>query len=208
MRILCVIVAILSSQAFALFDAQLLVGPRRSNFKVDDTSQTVSGTEIQLSAHLDPIPLVPVSFGAYYGMVNYKPDADGEVFGGVDTMTGGEFGLEVSAWLKLPVFDLIPYGKLGYTLWGANAIVDDAISVGSGRTAKYESLYSSKGPKMTVGLKWSPLAIVSALVEVNYHQQTWTYEEAKLAGNKIDNDDASDINNKATSILIGVEAGL
>jgi hypothetical protein len=196
-----------SSSAFALFDGQLLIGQRRTAFSGNANSETINSSEVQLAAHVDPIPLIPVSFGAYYLMHDYSVSKDGDVFS-LSELKGSQIGLEVSAWLNIPTFDLNPYAKIGYTLLGNYKGNYDNQVISADLTANVEQDFLVKGTKLAAGLKWSPIAIVSGLFEVNYATEVWSLDELRYNGSKINTDDVDDIDAKAWTILVGVEAGL
>ena len=67
----------MTHQAFAIFDAQLLVG--QSTIEVG--SDEYSGTRTDMAFHLDPIPLVPVGFGL--NLSNQSVEKDGLKLDGV-----------------------------------------------------------------------------------------------------------------------------
>jgi hypothetical protein len=63
--------SVFSTSSFALVDGQVLVGKRNVDLKTDGETEKASSTSVNLSAHVDPIPLVPVAFGLYLDTNNY-----------------------------------------------------------------------------------------------------------------------------------------
>ena len=62
---------------------------------------------VKLSIMLDPIPLVPVGFGAFMSTTDYKS-------GGLDNFSGNEMGVYLSAWSPIEILGLTPYAKFSY----------------------------------------------------------------------------------------------
>ena len=75
-KILGFILALVSTQAFSLIDGQLLVGFRNGALKGNDSTDNWSANELVLSAHVDPIPLVPVAFGLSLVSDTYQDKGD------------------------------------------------------------------------------------------------------------------------------------
>lgn len=190
----------LNQQAFALIDGQLLVGSKSGTFKLGSEEDSISGQQVKLAVHLDPIPLIPVGFGAF--MITDTFDVDDDA--GSDSATASEFGLEVMAWLPFDLAGFTPYAKLGYTVIGG-FVFENAVDLGSGQTA--DLVYTGSGTHLGLGVKWSPLPLVGILLEADMSTM-------KLSFDKLDGADNSlvaslpDPEIKSTTILLGVEVGI
>lgn len=182
-------IAFVSSNALALFDAQLAVGSRKAS--IDGDSSTAS--EIQLSLHLSPIPLLPVAGGFYLLKHDYSDD----------DLTGTQLGLEVMAWLPFDIANLTVFGKLGIGLNGAYKVKD--LDFGDGVPVDVTQKVSS-AQKMSVGVKWSPLVLVSLLAQLDYFSEKWT-PDFDLNGSNLKPDDSA-LKVSGTSFLVGVEVGI
>lgn len=126
-----------ANQGYALIEGQVLMGKRTvSQSGTDD----VSAAETKISVYVDPIPLIPVGFGAT--LATLKPDTDG-------SSELKETSLDVTAWLPLGIAGFKPYAKLAYILAG-----------------DYGSGVKVSGTKFAAGLKYSPLPFVGFLLEV------------------------------------------
>jgi hypothetical protein len=185
----------MSSQALALVDGQLLVGQRSTSFDAD-SSLDVSGQQVTIAAHLDPIPLVPVGFGAYLNTIDF--DGDGSVSG----IQGGEIGIEATAWLPLDVAGLTPYAKLGYTL--AGGYVFD-YELAGGQT--FKSLYNPKGTRLAAGVKWSPLPLVALMFEVAQSDLELSFDKLEDVPTSV-TATQSDLDASGLGVLLGVEVGI
>jgi len=210
LRIIIASFVMLSSvSAYAVFDGQLLIGKRYSSFNTDGLTGTDSddGSEVTLSAHLDPIPFVPVAIGAYYTMVDYKLSDDGDAFP-LDTFSGGHMGVELMAWTPALISNLSLFAKVGYSFYGAYTGEDKDYDAGEGILVDIDADYKLKdGSKYGIGIMWSPIAFVSALLEVNFSAEKIELDQYKAAGQTYsDVDTKTDL--KSTSVLLGVSAGL
>ncbi len=182
-----------SSSAFALVDAQVLGGKRW--YKFDSGKR--GGTVVQVAAHLDPIPLVPVSFGLSMTKVTLEEG------GGVTEASMTETGLDICAWIPLvPV--VTPYGRLNYPVYG-RALMKSNLPAGT-VTNRYESTAKISGPHLSVGLKYSPLPLVKVLLETSLGKQKTSDAETKVNGVKDTNNKDEDLTSK--TVLVGLEIGL
>jgi len=195
-----------SVSAYAIFDGQLLLGKRYSTYTTEGNSDTGDGTEVTLAAHVDPIPLVPVAIGAYYTMVDYKLDDDGDAFA-LDTFSGGHMGVELMAWTPALFANLSLFAKAGYTFYGSYTGEDNDYALGDGSFTDLEAEYNLKnGTKFGAGIKWSPIFLVSALLEVDFTSEKIELDKLKAAGQTYSSTKVkTDV--KSTSVLLGVSAG-
>ncbi|HYX35680.1 MAG TPA: hypothetical protein VE954_21500 [Oligoflexus sp.] len=199
LALLLIVPFLLASPAWALFDAQVLTGKRSTDFKFGGVSNTESGTELKVAAHLDPIPLVPVGFGLSLSQINWDK-SDKLAYKSLD---GFEVGLEVEAWLPIDLGGLQFYGKLGYTI--AGAYVATAETAGQ----EYKLAYKPSGTYINVGAKYNFLFRLGVMLEVEQGTRELSFDEVKDLPAGIDpalfkrDGDATN-----TSFLLGVQAGL
>ena len=102
--IVCILGIAFSTNSFALFDAQVLVGNRSAKFEAEGQSKNVNAIDYEVSAHLSPIPLVPVGLGLSYNYLTYNP---GDNALNLDNVTGVLFAAELYVWLPLPFIKLM-----------------------------------------------------------------------------------------------------
>lgn len=192
---------LVGSPAFALFDGELSVGQRTGTWKTSgDSGKSLSSSTIELAAHLDPIPLVPVSFG-----VRFISDAyDAKIADhGIKSLTSTAIVPEVTAWL--PLGDLKPFGRIGYT--AASAYKGTAETTVAGASISGSVAYQSTGPRIAAGVEWSLLPLVSLTAAYELSTETISMSEGKIGSVDIKTG-AKDINFVSTAILIGAKAGL
>ena len=141
----------LACPAFAFVDGEVAVGSRSGTWKPETgSSANISSTTIQMAVHLDPIPLVPVSFGLRLISDSYSTTIADH---GVKSLTSQAIVPEVTAWL--PLGSLKPFARLGYTAVSAYKGTLEILSINA------ETAYSSTGPRMTAGVEFSPLPFIS-----------------------------------------------
>ena len=190
-----------ANPAMALIGGEVSVGQRSGSFKESGSSgKTLSSQTLELAGHLDPIPLIPISFG-----VRLVSDAyDAKVADhGFKSMTSTAIVPEVSAWL--PLGDLKPYARVGYTAVSAyKATVEKSLA---GVTASGSAVLKSTGPRIAAGLEWSILPMISLSGAMEYSTETISISEAKVGGVDL-TQGAKDISYANTAILVGVKAGL
>lgn len=192
-----------STSASALVDAQLLLGQRFAKFKSDGDKEDVNATEVGVAAHVSPLPIF--GLGLYFTNHNFKVDNKDIAF---DELKGTQLGAEVTADFPLSIFDLGVYGKAGYTFYGKYTGKFDFVSDGDPViSGEVEANYKVTGYKLGVGLKWSPIAIVSGLIEFNYGAEKWKLDEAKINGKKSDTDGVN-FDQTFSTVLVGVEAAI
>lgn len=188
--------AVTSSRAFALISAQAEVGRRSAEFgELDGDGKTkATGTELQVTAQLDPIPLVPVGFGLLLATTSLTLSDSV-----IDKMSGTFVVPHVSAWVPNPT-DFKPFVRLGYAVYGALA--------GSGKsgTTEVSEAFSLTGPLLGLGVKWSFLPLISAIAEYQIFNPKLKVTKAEVGGVSIkDNVEAPTL--KTTAVLLGAEVG-
>lgn len=194
-----------SGSAFAFFDAEALVGRRWYEMESKDAAgktvtHGVQSTEIDLAAHIDPIPLVPVAFGASLGLGTLRKEDLGS-----EAVSGSTFeaSLEVMAWLSMvPV--VTPYARLKYPVVGSTSQEFKSSGV------KIEATGKLSGPHINAGVKWGPLPLVKVLLEAGMGMQTGETTEVKVGGTKatLTSDDKKAQNTNSKCFLLGVEVGI
>jgi hypothetical protein len=189
-----------SASAFAIIDGQLLVGKGSTEAKATSGSESISSTDVKIAGHVDPIPLVPVAFGLYGLKQEFDSNKSGSHFG-FKSFSGMQIGLEVMAWFPLDIKEITPYAKLGYSIYGPYTYKMDQAS----RSVEID--YSQKGLHLTAGLRWSPLVLISGLLEFDYAKTTLTPDTAKIDGQKDDINNYKSVDLTAMTILIGAQVG-
>ena len=187
---------LLSSEAFAFFDAQLLVGQR--NGKVND--EEAGSQEIGAAFHVDPIIGLPVAFGVYANSMTFE-DSDTSA---TDGMKGLEAGAQVYAWFPIGIAGVKPYAKVGVPLYSA---IKGSTDVGG---TSMDLLWETSGMHLNFGAGYSPIPGVSFLLEFGLGQQKINPKTVKVAGSEVD---ASSLglkeeDYKTTGVLVGIEVGL
>ena len=195
-----------AGSAFALIDVEALAGKRW--YKLDLTpQQDVSATEVALAAHIDPIPLVPVSFGARVSQAALNTKDLKNYYGAASVSTASvlEAGLDIMIWVPLvPIFT--PYARLNIPVYGVWKVAGSATN-GSATPRDFTHDARVSGAQLSVGFKYSPLPLIGVLLEVNHAAETWKETESKVAGQSL----AVDAKNHvltSNALFLGVEVGL
>jgi hypothetical protein len=195
----------LSQKAFALIDAQLLLGKRWAEFKTDSATSNVQAIETVVSAHLDPIPLIPVSFGLRLGYQDWNEDD----FRGADTITSMDLGVEMMAWLPIVPF-VTPYGKAGYSFYTPFVNEYKGSSTIEGQTfeSDYKQVYNGTAIHFALGILY-PVPVIPLLTfmfELGMSQGTMEVEELESNGAKVtlSSGEASDLDHTSTSASLGL----
>ncbi len=191
-----------ATPAWAIFDAQVFYGQRTNTSKAKGADGSdIKGNELKAAAHLSPIPLVPIGFGASVSTVTYEKDEPA-----VKDFQGLEGSLEITAWLPfVPV--VTPYAKLGYILFGAYGLDSNVPDPITGTATETKTTFKPKGTTIALGLKWSPLPLVGVLLEYDMRQTTLEADEVKVNGTKVAAG-GSDLDVKSNTVLLGVEIGI
>lgn len=191
---------VVSSPAWALFNAQVLAGNRDAKFSGSGyTSDSLKASELRAAAHLDPIPLVPVGFGLALSQTTFKDDSTKL---GIQKADGLDVDLEVEAWLPLQLASLVPYAKVSYTIAGAYAF-EAKETLGY----KPKFIYKPSGATLHVGIKYEFLLRLGVMAEFETGTRQLKFDKISDAGN-LAIPDLKDLDENSTSILIGVQAGI
>jgi opacity protein-like surface antigen len=179
-----ILVLFWANSAYGLIDMELSAGERWYKAKdSEDAKLSFRGRELNLGVNLDPFPIVPISFGASYSVINLNlKDLEN-----ADEAEINQLGLDVKAWLPvLPYTNL--YARLRYLISGNLKIrYNDA-------TENIDTdLY---GYTIGVGVSY----IVIPLVSVQFEVQQSVLRAKSFA------DTAQTMNSRG--ILIGVSLGI
>jgi len=190
---------VVASPAWALFNVQAMTGKREAKFSSSGlASDTLSGDELRIAAHLDPIPLVPVGFGLGISQTTFD---DTSTKLGVTKIDGMDIDLEVEAWLPLEIAGLVPYAKLGYTVAGAYKFEQSA----AGFSPK--AVYKPSGVTLHVGIKYEFLLRLGVMAEFETGTRTLEFDKFEDAGG-LTASNVKDVDQNSTSFLIGLQAGI
>lgn len=194
---------LLASQSYAIFDAQAMIGKRSAKIEPNSgtTSSNLSGNDIRVSAHVDPIPLVPVAFGLSYNMVSYPDDDANFTF---TSFTGNEINLEVMAWF--PFGDFKPFARVGYTLMGAY-IQESDLAQGP-LTVKQKTTYKPKGTPIGIGINYSLAPLIGILLEYDLLNTKLEADKLTVGGTDSTITSSNDVKAGGSSIMLGVQVGL
>jgi hypothetical protein len=201
MTLMLAAAGMMSSPAWALFNAQVLTGKRDAKFKASgSSSDTISGNELRAAAHLDPIPLVPVAFGLSLAQTTWDKSSDKLT---ADKIDGLDVNLEIEAWLPIELGGLVPYAKVNYTVAGAYTV--ESQEVLPGVAPKFA--YKPSGAGIAVGLKWEFLLRLGVMLELEQATRKLKFDKVSNQGG-LNIPDQPDIDQTSTSILVGVQAGI
>ena len=192
------LVCCFANSAFAIFDADAMIGKSWYSLKGNGQTQGISATKLSVAAHVDPIPLVPVSFGL---RLDYEMLKHGDTgLDSVDTATVVRPGIDITAWVPMvPI--VTPYVRLEVPL-AAKMVVKGK----SGGTS-VDDEGDITGYDLAIGVKYSVIPLVKVMAEVGrstekFKQTTLTVSDFPTPPNK------STFDMNGTSFLVGVEVGI
>jgi hypothetical protein len=199
--------ALASSSAFAFFDAEVQAGKRW--YKIDNDQKTgIASQEVDVAAHIDPIPLVPVAFGAKIeaGTLNPNDFKSGGGYQSIDTAAVFEAGLDVMAWIPMvPV--VTPYVRLDVPVTGTMTVKGTVTSpTDPTKTVDSAATETITGMSLGVGVKWAPAPLVKILVELQNGMEKIKEDTIKVDGVTLPNDTKT-YNLASNAFLMGVEIG-
>ncbi len=195
-----------AGSAFALIDVEALAGKRWYKLGVSP-SQQVSATEVALAAHVDPIPLIPVSFGVRASSAALNTNDLKSYYGAASISSAlmVEAGLDVMVWVPLiPI--ITPYARLNLPVYGLWRVAG-ATANGNPTPTDFSHNAKVSGVQASIGFKYSPLPLISVLFEVNRAAETWKESEAKVGGQGVSVDSKSHALN-SNAVFLGLEVGL
>lgn len=195
-----VLLAMISQPAFALINAELFMGSSSVKFKAfpDTKEGDLSGTHMNVSVLVDPIPLVPVAFG----LGIQQPTLTGKIDGNEYDLKGVSFDLLVKAWSPVSLSGFTPYGKLALTIAGGFKSTWDG----------NELVYKNSGTSLALGVSYSVIPLVAVLFELGMPAQDMEVDSAK--GKDVPTTVSLNLQKgkkgtlSGTNLLIGVQAGI
>jgi hypothetical protein len=194
-----------SVPASALFDAELLYGRRWYEIKPKQGDASgVQGSDVYIGAHLDPIPLVPVAFGASVSLIDLKKE---DLGGNVKEAKVIEPALDVMAWVPMvPV--ITPYVKIKVPILAKYAYTENTTSTTGTGTVESAAIYKLSGYHLNVGAKYSPLPLIKILLEGGLGMQKAEADEVKIGGTKVSTTGDMDLDMNSKYLALGVEIGI
>jgi len=157
------VIGMLSTPAWALFDVSTFYGIRSGTIKEGDTAtfsgddQDYAGSDINVAAHLHPW-LVPIGVGGSMSMQNYKfkDDVTAEEY----TLKGTIYYAEVNAWLPIKAGKFVPYVVAAYALSG-ELEMDFTLPPTSPVAGDFSYKLAYTGFEGELGVRYMPLPMVS-----------------------------------------------
>lgn len=194
-----------SGTSLALFDVEAMVGKRWYQFEnTDGDTKNVASQEINVSAHLDPIPLIPVGFGL--GIISGNLNK-GDFGPDVTEASVLEVDLEVKAWIPMvPV--VTPYVKVKIPLSAKLAIKgkgDYDSTIPGDET--YAAVYKLTGLHVNAGVQIPIIPLIKVTVEVGKGMQSWEVEEVKIASTKSDTTSLKKEKVNSDNVMVGILVG-
>lgn len=190
MRIFLLATLLFTAQhSYAVVDLQL--GFRWSSYKGTEEVKDFTSNEMVLGAHLEPLPLIPLSLGLTVGLGSYGHDS-------VDkNKHHGNMEIAVMARGWLPMVPIVtPYGWLRYTLWGNWEYGERGDDTQHGDLAGY---------LLGIGTKYEFLPLLHAFLELGYGNSTFGQSKKKFE-QFLGNTDKVDLT--TVNITLGIGAGL
>lgn len=189
-----------ASTALALIDGEVSVGKRSGTWSSGDTSKSIASNSVQMAGHVDPIPLVPVSFGVRLISESYNANIADH---GVKSLTSTAIIPEITAWL--PIGDIRPFARVGYTM--LSPYRGTAEYTANSTTSFATVVYKSSGPRFAAGVEYSILPLISILATLEHSTETLTMSSGK-AGSVDLTVGAKDIKFTSNAILLGAKVGI
>lgn len=195
--------------AYAVFDIQATVGKRWYQWEGLDADGVVAthgvqSQEVQVSAHLAPIPFIPIGFGALVNVGSPNKD-DLAYLGNVTDAKIFQTAVDVTAWLTvMPV--LTPFVRVTYPLYSAVAIKYKRDDEGNIAQLEYAETGKLTGYHLDLGAKIGVLPFVSLMVEGGMASETYKQDDLKSNGVTIDGDKSRSAPSKSFSV--GLEVGI
>jgi hypothetical protein len=186
--------------ASAFVDAEVMAGKRWYQDKQSGgATHGVGADEVTVAAHIDPIPLVPVSFGLRVDLDSLNKDDLKYSVDSASTASVMRPAIEVVGWLPfVPV--VTPYVRLSYPILAEMALKG---SVGG---EPFAGTYKINGFDAGLGIKWSPLPLIRLLAEYDMGSEQLKADSVKSNNVPQSNVPNDDFNSNA--FLVGVEVGI
>lgn len=191
----------LSSRAFALIDISLEAGQRTSTWTQDSESTNVPAQVLRAALHLDPIPLVPVSFGL--GVYSETWNVS-EAEQGLKNISSFSVVPEIVAWI--PLGDLRPYARVGYSI--SSGYTGKAVVTVNGQPTDGSIALGGVGVHAGAGLEYNipVVPLLSVLAGVEYANERVKLLKDEVAGVNISGA-FKPITITSTAILVGAKIG-
>jgi hypothetical protein len=186
--------------AQAFFDGDLSLGRRSGSWDQGQTSKSLGSSVTSLAAHMDPIPLIPVSFGLRFYSETYGASLSDH---GVKSLTSTAVVPEVTGWL--PLGDLAPFVRIGYTAISTYSGTAQTTIAGVPTTGNVA--WKSTGSRLSAGLSYSVLPLVSILAALERSMETLSMTEGKIGSVDI-KASSPNIKFNSSALLLGVKAGI
>ena len=187
-----------STTSFSLFDAQLFAGRSWYSSETDGNRNGAAHNVVGLAGHVDPLPLIPVSFGLM--LTKTDPLARDQV-DGIDSDSIISIGIDVMGWLPfVPVitpygrFTVLVYGKTGYKSKDPDTKVE---------------FDAGEGHIFSLGIKYSILPLFDLFAELGKGITLTKITECKIGENSCLNDNLD--NKRAANhdrLLLGIQTGI
>ena len=188
---------VVAENAEAIIAVEGALGHRTTQFECTGCpSKSVTSNEVNGGVFLDPIPLIPISFGLDFSLMKWQFDS--KEFG-VSEATGYLIGPQIKVWVPLPV-DIKPYGRVGYE-------IGRYVATGKNSGVEYAQTVQLSGPLLGVGVKWELLPLTAPFFEIQYAPLNGKISEQKVGGRKVSGGDNT-YSVKSTGFLLGVEVGI
>lgn len=197
--VLAGLAAMVATNAHAWVFVDLWGGTRTGQLQMapgDKSMKTIQGTEYGISTRLDPIPMVPVSFGftgigySYPGTNANKGALSDELLSASEvvdydlsaemSMAGLVVGPDIMVWFPMPFVQ--PYAHAGW-VWGTETQQDlftaeSKTGVTPDTKLQYEldSLYTTRGNNLAFGVRLKPVRFFGAFLEYAMHWNVRTRE--------------------------------
>lgn len=183
-----------SSSSFAFFDVEAMVGKRWYKFEnTGAETSNVASQEINIAAHLDPIPLIPIGFGLGVTSGTLKK---GDMDSSISEAKLLEVDFEVKAWIPMvPV--VTPYVKVKVPLSSKLSVKGDSYSQESKLT----------GMHLNVGIQIPIIPLLKVTVEAGKGMQSSEITEVKIGSEKQDLSDYKKEKANSDNVMVGVQVG-
>ena len=162
-----------SSSAFALFEAQLLLGSRTQNLNYTGMDKAATGSSTKFAFHLDPIPLIPISFGLALESVTYDVSVADN---GLSELSGLHIVPELRVWTP-SIAGISAYAKLGFSIDASKGKTTQTVL---GEDLSTDVTFVGQSMHIVPGISYSPLPLISLLLEYDMGSGDWKKEGFSL----------------------------
>ena len=189
-----------SNHALAIFDAQLLIGSRTQNLNYSGIDKEATGSATKFAFHLDPIPLIPISFGVAIESTTYDVSISDH---GLSELTGFHIIPEVRVWTPtIPGLGISAYAKLGFSLDAAKGKTSQTIG---GQEFSSDVTFVGQSTHIVPGIAYSPLPLISILLEYDIGMGDWKKEGFDIGTVQVE-EETKEANSSA--FYLGLQIGI